>query len=149
MRWPYKLFPTSHPAVALGGRWVRPRPVLLVSVIGPAGTQVREAVLDTAADDTVFPEAMAARIGIDLSQAPSGVASAVGLAAVPVRYSEVTLRVTDGQERRQWQAWVGFTPARLNRALLGFAGFLQFFRAVFDGDREEVELTINGLYPGA
>jgi hypothetical protein len=43
---------------------------------------------------------------------------------------------------------VGFTPVRLNRALLGFAGCLQFFTATFHGDREEVELTVNSLYPG-
>jgi hypothetical protein len=32
--------------------------------------------------------------------------------------------------------------------LLGFAGVLQFFDADFRGAREEVELTINSLYPG-
>jgi hypothetical protein len=32
--------------------------------------------------------------------------------------------------------------------LYGFAGFLQFFTAKFEGDREEVELTVNSLYPG-
>jgi hypothetical protein len=33
--------------------------------------------------------------------------------------------------------------------LLGFAGFLQFFTATFRGDREEVELAVNVLYPGS
>ena len=49
---------------------------------------------------------------------------------------------------REWEAWVGFTPVRLKRSLLGFAGFLQYFTAAFHGDREEVELTVNRLYPG-
>ena len=44
--------------------------------------------------------------------------------------------------------WVGFTSAPLRRALLGFAGFLPFYSAHFHGDREEVELTVNTLYPG-
>ena len=39
-------------------------------------------------------------------------------------------------------------PARLIYPLLGFAGCLQYFRANFMGDREEVELTVNSLYPG-
>jgi hypothetical protein len=43
---------------------------------------------------------------------------------------------------------VGFTSCRLRHALLGFAGFLEFFTATFHGDREEVELAVNGLYPG-
>jgi hypothetical protein len=33
-------------------------------------------------------------------------------------------------------------------ALLGFAGFLQYFTATFFGDLEEVELTVNAAYPG-
>lgn len=41
-----------------------------------------------------------------------------------------------------------FTPARLRYPTLGFAGVLQFFTASFRGDRQEVELTVNGLYPG-
>jgi hypothetical protein len=43
---------------------------------------------------------------------------------------------------------VAFTPVRLWRPILGFAGCLQFFTATFHGDREEVELVINALYPG-
>jgi hypothetical protein len=66
----------------------------------------------------------------------------------PLRYAQVTLRITDGQEYREWPAWVGFTPVKLRYALLGFAGFLQFFDAASRGAREEVELTVNALYPG-
>ena len=51
-------------------------------------------------------------------------------------------------EQREWPAWVGFTAASMPYPVLGFAGFLQFFTATFHGEREEVELTINGLYPG-
>ena len=67
---------------------------------------------------------------------------------VSLRYAQVTLRITDGRERREWQAWVGFTGAKLQYSLLGFAGFLQFFDAVFRGAMEEAELTVNALYPG-
>jgi hypothetical protein len=70
------------------------------------------------------------------------------LVSAPVRYATVTLRLTDGIERREWTAWVGFTRAPLRRPLLGFAGFLQFFTATFHGDREEVELAVNSLYRG-
>jgi hypothetical protein len=60
----------------------------------------------------------------------------------------VTLRITDGSEFREWQAWVGFTSVRLHRPLLGFAGCLQYFSAHFHGDREELEMTVNSRYPG-
>lgn len=66
---------------------------------------------------------------------------------VPIRYAQLSLRITDGLEKREWPAWVGFSPL-IQRPLLGFAGFLQFFTATFRGDYEEIELTINRLYPG-
>lgn len=107
-----------------------------------------EALVDTGADDTVFPEVIAQSAGIDLAGAPS--ATMAGIASRPqvIRYAYVTLRLTDGAEFREWPSWVGFTSARLIRPIFGFAGFLQFFTATFHGDREEVELTVNPLYPG-
>jgi len=72
----------------------------------------------------------------------------VGGVPLPVRYVQATLRLTDGTEFREWTAWVGFAPVPMLWPLLGFAGFLQFFSASFLGDREEVELNVNSLYPG-
>jgi len=123
--------------------------VIFVAVIGPNGTAVEKGLLDVGADDTVFPDLVAANIGIDLSSAPVGGASGVGpMSVVVLRYAEVVLRISDGLEHREWPARVGFTSASLHRPLLGFAGFLQFFAATFDGDREQAELTINAAYPG-
>lgn len=148
LRFPYQLEQANQSVIPLGGRWVRPRPLVAVALMGPAGNRARDALLDTGADDTVFPEYLAALIGIDLTNAPQGTASGVGSQGVPVKYAQVTLRLTDGKERREWPAWVGFTLAPMLYPMLGFAGCLQFFTSVFHGDREEVELTVNSLYPG-
>ena len=43
--------------------------------------------------------------------------------------------------------WIHDGPAALRYALLGFAGFFQFFTAEFQGDRERVALAANGLFP--
>lgn len=144
----YKMIRVPHPVVSLGGRWSRPRPMLIVSVIGPGNTFPAEGLLDTGADDTVFPETFARVIGIDLTNAPVGQITTATLTNAPVRYAQVVLRMTDGKEQREWPAWVAFTPAHLQSPLLGFAGFLQFFTATFRGDREVVELTVNSFYPG-
>jgi hypothetical protein len=117
-------------------------------LVGPATTLLQTALLDTGADDTVFPDWVAVYLGIDLTQAPTGNAAGVSGGPTLVRYAEVTLRLADNQERREWKAWVGFTAARLRSPLLGYAGCLQYFTATFFGDREEVELTVNGSYPG-
>ena len=68
MRFPYRLLPVRQAVVSLGGRWVRPRPVVFVSLIGPSGVYVDRALLDTAADDTVFPDAAAVTAGLDLDE---------------------------------------------------------------------------------
>ncbi len=148
LRFSYVPVRVAHPVISLGGRWVRPRPLIMVTLIGPTKSWTAQAILDPAADDTVFPEQAATLTGIDLNQAPSGTGAGVGMANVPLRFADVRLRTTDGQERREWPATVGFTPAAMRYPLLGFAGFLQFFEARFLGDREEVELTVNSLYPG-
>jgi hypothetical protein len=149
LTFPYTNYPTPNPIWTLHGRQVRPRPMIFVAAIGPAGTVVEKCLLDIGADDTVFPDLTATNIGIDLSQAPTGSGAGVGaMSSVALRYAEVTLRISDGQEFREWPARVGFTSVPLHRPLLGYAGFLQFFTACFHGDRELAELTINASYPG-
>src|SRR5215207_4281793 len=142
---PFYLSPT--PVWPLFDRPGRPRPVVSVGVFGPTNSWVGPALLDTGSDDTVFTEAIAASIGIDLTNAPTATASGVGMVVSSIRYAEVRLRLTDGVEFREWPARVGFTPAPIKRALLGFAGFFQFFTATFDGDREHIELAVNAIYP--
>jgi hypothetical protein len=144
----YKCYPKPQPIVSLGGRHERPKPVIAVALLTAHDTVTRDCLLDTGADDTIFPEDVATQLGIDLSNAPSGTASGVGLVASTVRYAKVTFRITDGHEQCEWEGWVGFTSARLHRPLLGHAGFLQFFDATFRGEAEIVELTPNSAYAG-
>ncbi len=68
----YKVVRVSRPVVTLGGRWSRPRPILPIAVVGPTNTSAVDGYLDTGSDDTVFSERLAARIGVDLTNAPQG-----------------------------------------------------------------------------
>ena len=137
------------PALSLGGRLTRPKPLIDISLGGPHDTRLVQALLDTGADDTVFPERYAALIGIDLTNAPEVMASGVGgLPAVRLRFAQVKLRLATASEQREWPAMVAFTAAPLRFPLLGYAGVMQFFCAHFHADREEVELTVNSLYRG-
>jgi hypothetical protein len=148
MRFPYRQLAAGHSIVPLGGRWVRPRPIIGVTLVGPANSLYRDALLDTGADDCTFSESLVTLIGIDLTNAPAGSGQGIATGSIPIRYAEVTLRLTDGIEYREWRAWIGFTSGPLRSNLLGFAGFLRFFTATFHGDREEVELSVNSLYRG-
>jgi hypothetical protein len=60
----------------------------------------------------------------------------------------VQLMITDGVETFEWTATVAFVSARLHYALLGQAGFLQFFSAEFDGEAHVVTLTPKPSFPG-
>ncbi|MBY0228883.1 MAG: hypothetical protein K2W96_06375 [Gemmataceae bacterium] len=148
MIFPYRQMRAIAPVIALGGRLTRPKPIITATLIGPMGTHVDGCLVDDAADDTVFPDWVAAKIGIDLSNAPIGAATGISLAHAPIRYARAVFRISAQAERREWEAWVGFTSARMRWPLLGFAGFLQFLTATFDGEGEKLELAVNGLYPG-
>jgi hypothetical protein len=145
---PYLQVPTPHPVYCLGGVFFRWRPIIPVTLVGPGGTHLCHGRLDTCADDTVFPEWMAQRLGLDLTAAPVGQGTGVAGGSISLRYAHIEIRVTDGQEYRTWSACVGFAPAPFRRVLLGQAGVLQYFTAAFHGDRQIAELTINSTDPG-
>jgi hypothetical protein len=148
LRFPYKLVQMGRPIPSLGGRTVRPRSRVLVHLAGPVASTSRYALLDTGADDTIFPDTVAALLGVDLDQAPIGSARGISTGSINIKYATVSMRLHDGHHGCEWPAMVGFTSGQINVPLLGFAGCLQFFTATFHGDREEVELAVNALYPG-
>jgi hypothetical protein len=148
LRFPYRPFSVGRPLPSLSGRTKRPRPVITCALLHLSASVAQDGLLDTGADDTIFPDTVALALGVDLSQAPTGTAAGVGGQPLVVRYAEVTLRIADNHEQREWRGWVGFTSGALRQPLLGFAGFLEYFTATFHGDREEVELAVNTLYTG-
>jgi hypothetical protein len=101
MHFAYRQERMTNPVLSLGGRFTRPRPTVLLSVIGPAATYPTDALLDSGADETIFPDWIAPLIGIDLTTAPIGETMGFTPGAVPVRLAQVTLRLTDGTEFRE------------------------------------------------
>jgi hypothetical protein len=148
MRFRYSPVLVHSPVLTLGGRSVRPRPIVDCAVIGPTNTVVTPALLDSGADECIFSELIAVQIGLKLSAAPSRTTNYLRLGNTPIRYGAVIFRSTDGIEFREWSALVAFARLRMPYALLGFAGCLQFFDSCFFGAREGVELTVNPTYPG-
>src|SRR5437016_4748866 len=143
MRFPYLPLPTQHPIVSLGGTQVRYCPIVAVRLFGPHGSRLFDGCLDCASDDTIFPRFLARSLGIDLTGAPRGEARPGGSVAVPYYYAPVTLRVTEGREQCEWRAIVGFADLSLRWALLGHAGFLDFFDVELRGAKREAVLAPN------
>ena len=149
MRIPYLPGAASVPLPSLGGGRVRYRPLLAVRVTGPVQFMVRDGLLDTGSDDTVFPETIATVLGVDLTRSPQVTITLAGRGAISCRYADVTLLITDGvSETYEWPAVVGFVPLALRHPLLGYAGFLQFFDSNFRGADRGVPLAPNRDFPG-
>jgi hypothetical protein len=149
MRFPFQTFATNRPVYPLGGIRVRHIPVFSVNVIGPLGNEMVDCRLDPGADDTIIPEWVAQRIGVDLTNAPWGESNPI--AGTPLRYpcATVTLRLDDGRETCEWKAIVGFLNLPSVRwGLLGLTGFLQFFDTTLFGSRREVVLSPNTAFTG-
>ena len=145
----YMPLPTKRPIPSLGGAMLRYRPIIPVGVFGPLGLRVFDGCVDSGSDDTIFPLSLARKLGINLTGAPQGEAHPVGGTTVPYLYAAVTLRVSDGLETCEWQATVGFVDLPLRWALLGHAGFPDFFDADLRGARREVFFKPNSQFLGS
>lgn len=137
--------PPSLPATAT----IRWRPLIPGTIIGPTGIfrDFGRAVLDPAADDTVFPLDTVTRIGICL-RAHSGHGVRWRGQLHPLRFGSAELLLTDNVSTWRWSATLGFSPAPLRYPILGEAGCLQYFDARFLGADLLVEVETNRTYPG-
>jgi hypothetical protein len=150
VRIPYMPVVLPRPNPTLGGRLFHYRPVTGVHLTGPQGTRLRDCLLDTGADATLFHESVAALVGVDLTGAEEREIELVGRPApVRCRYAAVRLQITDGlRETYEWTAVVGFAVTRLRYNLAGHGGFLEFFDADFRGADHQVVLIPNAKFPG-
>lgn len=148
MRYAYLALPSRRPIPSLGGSLFRHRPIIPVDIVGPTGSRLLGANLDSGSDDTLFPVHLAAHLGLDLTNAAEGESRPVGGPAIRYAYATVTLRVADSSEACEWTATVGFVAAPLRWAILGHAGCLEFFDLQLLGNRREAWLAPNAAFTG-
>lgn len=148
MNFSYLALPTKAPVASLDGAMVRYRPIVLIGVFGPSGSRLLDGCIDSGSDDTIFPMSLARKLGIDLTGACQGQANPVGGKIIPYSYAQVTLKLSDGFESCEWSATVGFVDLPLRWALLGHAGFLDFFDTTLCGARREAIITPNQMFRG-
>jgi hypothetical protein len=153
LRFPYLeeplvgLPPPSLPQGAQS-RW---RPLVPVKIAGPigGGAFFPRALLDSGADDTIFPLDLAVQLGVSLLPA-TGHAMRWRGQQQPLRYGNVVLELADAVGNLfRWSAVIAFTPVNIRYPLLGNAGCLDFLNARFLGMLREVELEPNGAFPSA
>lgn len=123
------------------------RPEIVVSVAGPLGSASSVGLVDTGADFTIFPKRIADYLGIPLSESKLTSAAAFGGQQLSLHEGEVTLVLSDSEERIEWRTAVCFFdfPSSEGEAIiLGHSSFLDYFIATFDGEASELELKPTG-----
>ncbi len=138
----YEVMPT--PARSEG---ILYRPIVPVRVRGPKGTQVILGLVDTGSDVTALPSFLLSLIGADTTAAPEAHFRGVGGQVVTARYSRVDLSLDHPSGLYRWSAPVAFLDGR-EVAILGHAGFLEYFQATFDSLRRRLTLKPNSRFPG-
>lgn len=136
------------PTPAQPGVTVVYRPVIPLRLIGQSGGATFYGLLDTGADETLIPAAMAELVGLAVDPAQTSIVlSASG--EMRVRYGEVTIEAGQGKVLHRWRTTVGVVEQTWNEALLGHAGFLRYFDVTLCGAKREVQLRRNTApFPG-
>jgi hypothetical protein len=110
LNFPLRGYRTTNPVASLGGGNVRFKPVIPLTLIGPRAQLQSAVLLDSGADDIVFPTAVAARLGVNLSTALPGQAQGVGgQGPVGLLYAPLILLLSDQIETYRLRAVVAFT----------------------------------------
>lgn len=150
MIFPFRPYRLTASAPSLGGRMVRYKPVIALTVIGPSGQHSLEALVDSGADDVVLPAHAASAIGVSLSTAPSSHAQGLGgMQPVGLWYAPVILLLSDGAQTCRWRAVTAFTTTPMRFALFGIAGGLEHFRTTLDVQTREIILLPKASLPAA
>jgi hypothetical protein len=149
MRFPYLPRRLRSPIPSLGGATQVYLPVFAITLITPSGQWAIDGMVDSGATDVVFPSHVAQRAGLNLANAPLGQATQAGGTVLTFRYARARLRIADNRDVCEWDAVVGFlTSPGKPYALLGHAGFLDFFDVLLRGAAKETVVTPNAAFAG-
>ena len=126
------------------------RPIITIRVIGPKADARWDALVDSGADETLFPLSLAEALGIELDQQMTSEAAGISGDRLKIHYGDVELLIESGKESISWKTTVGFVDfgsASDEVIILGHGGCLDFLTVTFDGENAELELTPNALLP--
>jgi hypothetical protein len=126
------------------------RPEVPLHIHGSGGSAIYLALVDTGADNSVFPLSIARELNIVTYDAKGPGATAFDGQHIPLSYGDVQLELSENNTSARWQARVyfyEFTRAEAETLVIGHDGFLDFFTAIFDGEHMTLDLEPNGEMP--
>lgn len=147
----YRQLPSGpNPPPTAGTSPVKVRPLItvtLAAITGPLPPRTfGSALIDSGADDTVFP--VDAADSLKVATVPSGQQIVWRGRPHPVRYGKVILSIDDGREYCRWEAMVAFSPAPIRYPLLGNRGFFDRLDVRFLLVRDRIEIEPNANFDG-
>ena len=148
MRFPYSL--NISPAIDTGEEIVVLRPEIPVRVHGPNGVVECFALVDSGADNSIFPIEIAHTLGIVTERGRGPAPRDFGGNEIPISFADVLLEVVDETETAiRWRARAYFAEQESSNdvVVLGHEGFLDHFTATFDGAECELRLEPTGDLP--
>ncbi|MBS0262692.1 MAG: hypothetical protein JSS02_12130 [Planctomycetes bacterium] len=119
------------------------RPEIPIRVYGPKGHIDVMGLVDTGADNSIFPLAVARNLGIETVMGTGPGATAFGGQQIPLSSAEVVIAVSDQDGSAiRWRAHTHFADDLAeSTVILGHEGFLDFFNATFCGDDAALDLA--------
>lgn len=124
------------------------RPIVAVTVSVPGQHPVLfDALVDTGADISLFPQSVADRLGLDLSQQPDVIVFAAIGGQCQYRLHEVELELRRSPDTFRWKGSVGFVGREMSYAILGTRGFFQFFDLNYSNSRQTIDIISAGDLP--
>lgn len=149
MRFPYQQYQVAPtPTLPTG---ILYRPEVPLRIIGATDDARFFALVDTGADDTIFPRSIGDAVGAAIDDTQRWTVGGIGGQEVELTLGEIDLELTGDGQTYRWTAPVGFAAfARPEDevAILGHPGFLNFFRVLFDGDAHQLEVSVAPSFPG-
>lgn len=126
------------------------RPEIPVAIVGPSGAATFVGLVDTGSDNTIFPKSVADYLGISTGPSSGPAALVFGGQHVQLLTGEAILKLEADGLAISWKSLICFfeSPSSEEETIiLGHAGFLDYFTAVFDGLAGKLTLIPNGDMP--
>lgn len=135
------LFPTTRRDGQL-------RPLVPVIVNADCGQRAMlDALVDSGADVTLFPQTVAEQLLIDTSLLPRHVVRAAVGGSSEYRICEVVLEIRRKPDVFRWKTAIGFVDRPMSYAILGTRGFFEFFRFDYVAGEHSFEISPSTVLP--
>lgn len=148
MKFPYSAIVSFDPDT--GEPMLLLRPEIEIRIWGPNGFRNYLALVDTGADNTIFPRSAATALGIPLRPPRGGQSKSFGGHIVAIELGDAEMEISSTGESYRWPQRLHFYDTSGEDeevAILGHVGFLEFFTATFDGKSAWLELVPYGTFP--